>query len=196
MKTPPETRPSLLVRVRDASDQAAWFEFAEIYRPVIYRLALAKGMQHADAEDLAQQVLLAVAGAIGRWEDDPERARFRTWLRRVAHNAIINALTRGKPDRAAGGSDLLLVTQEAAPDGPDSDLLRIEYRREVFRWAARQIREEFQAATWDAFWLTAVEGKDATEVGRALGKNTGAVYAAKSRIMRRLREKIGEFEDT
>lgn len=196
MGQPPETRESLLVRVRDASDQEAWYEFVEIYRPVIYRLARAKGMQHADAEDLAQQVLLAVAGAIGRWEEDPERARFRTWLRRVAHNAIINALTRGVRDRAAGGSDLLLVTQQAAPEGPNSDLLRIEYRREVFRWAARQIKGEYQPATWDAFWQTAVEGRDAAKVARALGKNTGAVYAAKSRVMRRLREKIAQFEET
>jgi RNA polymerase sigma-70 factor (ECF subfamily) len=194
MGQPPETRESLLVRVRDASDQEAWYEFAEVYRPVIYRLARAKGMQHADAEDLAQQVLLSVAGAIGRWESDPARARFRTWLRRVAHNAIINALTRGAPDRAAGGFNAL--TEQPAPEGPDSDLLRTEYRREIFRWAARQIKDEFQPDTWDAFWWTAVDGRDVAEVARALGKNTGAVYAAKSRVMRRLREKIGQFEET
>jgi RNA polymerase sigma-70 factor (ECF subfamily) len=194
MGQPPETRASLLVRVRDASDQEAWYEFADVYRPVIYRLARAKGMQHADAEDLAQQVLLAVSGAIGRWEEDPARARFRTWLRRVVHNAIINALTRGAQDRAAGGPHSL--TEQPAPEGPDSDLVRIEYRREVFRWAARQIKDEFHVATWDAFWLTAVEGKDAAEVARELGKNAGAVYAAKSRVMRRLREKIGQFEET
>jgi RNA polymerase sigma-70 factor (ECF subfamily) len=182
-----------LVRVRDASDHQAWYEFTEIYRPVIYRLARGKGMQHADAEDLAQQVLLAVASAIGRWEEDSERARFRTWLRRVADNAIINALTRGVPDRAEGGTDRL--TEQTAREGPDSDLLRIEYRREVFRWAARQIRDEFQPATWGAFWLTAVEGRDASEVAATLGKSAGAVYAAKSRVMRRLREKVGEFEE-
>lgn len=194
MNQPPETRRSLLIRVRDASDHQAWYEFTEIYRPVIYRLAQAKGMQHADAEDLAQQVLLAVAGAIERWEEDSRRARFRTWLRRVANNAIINALTRGVPDRAEGGSDRLV--DQPAPEGPDSDLLRIEYRRQVFRWAARQIRNEFQTTTWEAFWLTAVEGRDTDEVARVLEKSRGAVYAAKSRVMRRLREKIGEFEET
>lgn len=194
MSQPPETRPSLLIRVRDASDHQAWYEFTEIYRPVIYRLARARGMQHADAEDLAQQVLLAVANSIGRWEENSRRARFRTWLRRVANNAIINALTRGVPDRAEGGSDRLI--EQPVPEGPDSDLLRIEYRREVFRWAARQIRGEFQTATWDAFWLTAVEGCDVNEVARTLEKSRGAVYAAKSRVMRRLREKIKEFEES
>jgi RNA polymerase sigma-70 factor (ECF subfamily) len=83
-----------------------------------------------------------------------------------------------------------------AAEGPDSDLLRIEYRREVFRWAARQIRGEFHAATWDAFWLTAVEGRDANDAAVELHKSVGAIYAPKSRVMRRLREKIKEFEET
>ena len=61
--------------------------------PVVYRLALRKGLQHADAEDLAQQVLTAVSKAIDRWQTDPTRAKFRTWLHRIAQNAIINALS-------------------------------------------------------------------------------------------------------
>ena len=77
------------MRLKDQGDQAAWVEFVEVYRPVIYRLATRRGMQHADAEDLAQLVLASVAKAIDQWEDDPQRARFRTWLRRVANNAIV-----------------------------------------------------------------------------------------------------------
>ena len=106
MTSAPETRPSLLVRVRDPADRAAWQEFVEIYRPVILRLAQRKGMQAADAEDIAQEVLSVVAKAVEQWEHDPQRARFRTWLHRVANNAILNALSRGKPDRGAGGPAL------------------------------------------------------------------------------------------
>ena len=87
----------------------------------------------------------------------------------------------------------MLVAQQAARNGPDSDLLRLEYRREVFRWAARQIRAEFQRATWKAFWLTAVEDRAADGVARLLHKTTGAVYAARSRVMRRLQEKAAEL---
>ena len=106
MSSAPETRPSLLIRVRDPADQAAWQEFVEIYRPVILRLAQHKGMQAADAEDIAQEVLAAVAKAVEQREHDPKRAKFRTWLHRVANNIILDALTRGKPDRGAGGSSL------------------------------------------------------------------------------------------
>ena len=195
MNPTPETRASLLIRVRDPADQTAWHEFVEIYRPVILRLARQKGMQEADADDVAQQVLAAVAKAVERREHDPKRAKFRTWLKRVAHNAILNALTRGKPDRGSGDSALLAVLhQRESPNGPASDLLRLEYRREVFRWAARQVRQEFQQATWDAFWRTAVEGRAVEVVAEELAKNPGAVYAARSRVMRRIQEKVTEYE--
>ncbi|MBW3540421.1 MAG: sigma-70 family RNA polymerase sigma factor [Planctomycetes bacterium] len=195
MSPTPETRASLLIRVRDPADQAAWHEFVEIYRPVILRLARQKGMQAADAEDLAQQVLLAVAKAVEQREHDPKRAKFRTWLKRVVHNAILNALTRGRPDRGSGDAALLaMLNQHESHTGPDSDLLRLEYRREVFRWAARQVRQEFHQATWDAFWLTAVEGRAVEDVAERLAKNRGAIYAARSRVMRRIQEKVTEYE--
>lgn len=195
MNLAPDTRASLLIRVRDPADQAAWHEFVEIYRPVILRLARQKGMQDADAEDVAQQVLVAIAKAVEQREHDPKRAKFRTWLHRVAHNAILNALTRGRPDRGSGDSALLAVLNgQESQAGPDSDLLRLEYRREVFRWAARQVRQEFQQATWDAFWLTAVEGQLVEAVAHELGKNPGAIYAARSRVMQRIQQKVTEYE--
>ncbi|MSR60773.1 MAG: hypothetical protein EXS05_24560 [Planctomycetaceae bacterium] len=89
MSASPETRPSLLLRLKDRADDEAWFEFTEIYRPVVFRIACRKGLQPADADDLAQQVRSAVARTIDRWQVDPARARFRTWLGRVATNAII-----------------------------------------------------------------------------------------------------------
>ena len=195
MNSTPEIRASLLIRVRDPADQAAWHEFVEIYRPVILRLARQKGLQEADAEDVAQDVLVAVAKAVELREHDRKRAKFRTWLNRVAHNAILNALTRGRPDRGSGDSALLAVlNQHESHTGPDSDLLRLEYRREVFRWAVRQVRKEFHQATWDAFWLTAVEGRPVEAVAQQLAKNPGAIYATRSRVIRRIRQKVAEYE--
>lgn len=195
MSVSPETRPSLIVRLKDRADDEAWFEFTEIYRPVIFRLACRRGMQPADADDLVQQVLSSVARVIDRWEDDPQRARFRTWLTRVATNAILNALNRRPRDCGAGGSDLIDLLGAQPADGPGSNLVRIEHRREVFRWAARQVRPEFQPETWNAFWLTAVDGREIADVARELNRSHGSIYAARSRVMRRLREKVGEWEE-
>jgi RNA polymerase sigma-70 factor (ECF subfamily) len=195
MSSSPETRPSLLIRVRDPADQAAWQEFVEIYRPVILRLAEQKGMQAADAEDVAQEVLTAVAKAIAQREHDPKRARFGTWLHRVAYNAIIDALTRRKPDRGSGNSALhAVLDRRESHNGPGSDLLRLEYRREVFRWAARQVRKEFRQETWDAFWLTAIDGRSVAAVARELGKDPGAIYTARSRVIGRIQEQVTEYE--
>ncbi len=192
---PPETRPSLLLQIRNPANQTAWDEFTEIYRPVICRMAGFRGIQEADAEDLAQQVLIAVAGAIERWNIDPERAAFRTWLKRVANNAIFNALTRGVPDQGSGDDNLhRFLEQRPAFDGPTSDLFRTESRREVFLWAARNIRSEFTNDTWSSFWLTAVNGMDVEAAARELGRTRGSVYASRSRVMKRLKQKVADYE--
>jgi RNA polymerase sigma factor (sigma-70 family) len=193
----PDTRLSLIARLKDPSNQEAWAQFVEIYRPLVHRLALRKGLQDADAEDLAQHVFCAVAQAVDQWEPDLARARFRTWLQRIAHNLILNALTRVKADRASGDpAQHEALSSQAAREGPDSALLRMEYQREVFQWAARQVRAEFEPATWQAFWGTAVEGRDGAEVAAELGKKPGAVYTARSRVMRRLKQKTLEWEET
>lgn len=193
--TSSDTRVSLLLRLRDRSDAAAWREFAAIYQPVVWRLARHQGLQPADADDLSQQVLSSLAVAIDRWEHDPQRGRFRTWLHQIVRNAILNALTRRRPDRGAGDTSVveLLAAQVARP-AIDPALVELEYRREVFVHAARTIRDEFQEESWQAFWRTAVEGEDPADVARNLNKGVGAVYAAKGRVMRRLREVVAQWE--
>lgn len=190
----PETRPSLLIRVRDHEDLDAWDEFAEIYRPVIIRLARFKGMQPADCEDLAQQVLISLSSSIHNWQPDADRARFSTWLKRVAHNAILNAITRTAPDQASG-NDRMPELCTSGKTGPDSERLNTEYRRSVFKWASNQIRHEFTQDTWQSFWLTAVEGLEIDDVAKQLDRTRGSVYASRSRVMKRLKQKVEEFCD-
>lgn len=195
MTESPETRQSLIARLKNLDDQQAWSEFLEIYRPLVHRLAVAKGLQHADAEDVSQQVFCAVAGALERWQADAGRARFRTWLSTIARNAIINALTRRAPDRATGDTIERDLLAEFTGRDADSRLLLIESRREIFQWAARRVRDEFEPSTWDAFWLTAVEGREVEDVAAIIGKKPGAIYAARSRVMRRLKDAVTEWED-
>ena len=95
----PDTRDTLLARLRDPSDQAAWAEFLSIYQPLIYRFSRSRGLQDADAQDATQHVLWAVARAADRWEPDPSRGRFRSWLAKVASNAAINFTTTGRQVR-------------------------------------------------------------------------------------------------
>lgn len=195
MTESPETRLSLIVRLKDRHDQTAWGEFLEIYRPLVYRLAVAKGLQHADAEDVVQQVFGSVARAVDRWQPDAGRARFRTWLTTIARNAIVNALSRRAVDRASGDTAERDSLADYAADAEESQMLLIESRREIFQWAAKRVRGEFESKTWDAFWLTAVEGRDVNEVAGLVDKKPGAIYAARSRVMRRLKEVVVEWDE-
>jgi RNA polymerase sigma-70 factor (ECF subfamily) len=191
----PDTRASLLARLRDPQDERAWREFWEIYEPLVYRLARRKGFQDADAAELTQEVFVAVASAIARWEPDPARGSFRGWLFRIARNLMINLLAKNRRHaRGTGDSNIKnLLEEQPAANGEDSSLFDQEYRRQTFLWAAGQVRGEFQERTWQAFWLTGVEGTDVREVAEQLGMSVGAVYVARSRVMARLRETVQGF---
>lgn len=192
----PDTRPSLILRVRNPNDADAWNQFVNLYRPVILRLACRKGIQPADAEDLAQQVLMSVAGAIERWQPDAQKARFRTWLQTIVRNAILNALQRRSPDIAVGGDgDTNCLEQTPGPQCDDLNSLNDEYRRELFLRAVQRIHMEFAQETWDSFWKTTVQGVDIDSAASQTGRTRGSIYAARSRVMKRLRETIEELEE-
>jgi RNA polymerase sigma factor (sigma-70 family) len=195
MEQSPATRASLLVRLRDPLDKEAWGQFVELYAPVVYGFARKRGLQDADAADLMQEVFRSVAGAAGRLEYDPKRGSFRGWLYTVTRNKIYTFLdSQRRQVRGSGDSGAQQRLEEQAhPDGTD-DVWDQEYERSAFEWAAERVRGEFQEATWQAFWLTAVEGQSAKDVGRRLGMSPGAVYVAKSRVIARLREEVRELE--
>ena len=191
------TRPSLLVRIRDRGDRAAWGQFAAIYTPLLQRFARRHGLQEADANDLVQEVLKAVTTAAERLEYDPRRGSFRGWLYTVARSKLSNLLAaRARQAQGSGDTGVHgLLEQQPAPLEDDSAEWDAEYERRVFAWAAEQVRAEFQEKTWQAFWLTAVEGKPAAQVAEALGLSVGAVYVAKSRVMARLKEQVQELHE-
>ena len=188
----PETNTSLILRIKDPQNATAWNELLAIYRPVIYRLARRKGLLHEDAEDLVQGVFLSVAKAIDRWEQGDSQPQFRNWLGRIARNAIVNAITRAKPDRATGTSSVMQALASLPEEAETTQGLIVECRLEAIRWAAREIQSEFSEATWAVFQATAIEGRPAAEVSQFFQRSIGAVYAARCRVAARLREKVLE----
>jgi RNA polymerase sigma-70 factor (ECF subfamily) len=191
----PETRPSLIVRLRNAQDADAWGEFVQVYEPVVYRLARQIGLQHADAFDATQEVLLTVVRVVDRWEPDPSKGTFRGWLYRVARNVIVRQLQdRRRGVVGNGGSDVqVLLDQHPAPTDEESRVFELEFRRQVFVWAAGQIRARFRESTWRAFWETHVENRPVSEVAGELALSEGAVYVARCRVVRLLRIEVERF---
>jgi RNA polymerase sigma factor (sigma-70 family) len=195
MEAAPSTCYSLLLRIADPGNHAAWVEFLAIYEPLIYQLARRKGLQDADARDLCQEVFRAVAGAARRWTPDPERGSFRGWLYRIARNLLLNALRyQRRHGRATGGSDLVRLL-DVQPDGEEDDTRDIdaEYRRRLFQLAAQSIERDFSRSTWQAFWQTAVLSREVAAVSAELGLSAGAVYIARSRVLARLKSRVQEL---
>jgi RNA polymerase sigma-70 factor (ECF subfamily) len=188
----PQTRPSLLVRLRDSQDDLAWTEFVDVYAPLIHGFACKQGLQDADAADLTQEVLRAVACSIARLDYDPNRGSFRGWLFTVVRNKLRNFLA-GRKRYCRGTGDSAVqerLREHPAPEADQAELWERECERRQFAWAAERVRGEVQDSTWQAFWRTAVEGASGQETADALGMSVAAVYLAKSRVMARLKEHI------
>jgi RNA polymerase sigma-70 factor (ECF subfamily) len=187
----PPTRASLLVRLRDPRDEAAWTEFVDLYVPVIYGYARGQGLQDADARDLSQEVLRAVAGSIGRLDYDPQRGAFRSWLFTIVRRKLANwrraEKTQARSSGAAGPQHLL--EQCLAPPLMEAEW-EAQWQRRVFDWACEQVRLGVTEATWQAFWRTAVEEQSGAQVAADLGLSTTAVYIARSRVLARLKQLV------
>jgi len=189
------TRPSLLLRLRDAGDNEAWSQFVAVYTPLIFAFCLSRGLTETDAGDVTQDALKAVAGAIPRFEYDPRRSSFRNWLFTVVRSKLNNFLAaQARQPRPAGESTLQRFV-ENEPESAMEEAWQHEYQVNLVRWAAGRIQGEFKAQTWNAFWRTAVQGEPAETVAGELGLSLNALYIARSRVTGRLKQMIESIEE-
>jgi len=195
MSGAPQTRPSLLLRVRDVADGDAWREFVGIYTPLIFGYCRRRGLQEADAADVAQEVMQTVARSIGGFNYQPDKGTFRSWLYTVTRSRFSNFLRRQRRHPRGDGETELREFLEAQPVPETDDTWDQEFRQRLLDWACAQVRSEFQDPTWQAFRLTAIEGKPPKETAATLGLSVGALYIARSRVTARIREKVQEVSD-
>jgi RNA polymerase sigma factor (sigma-70 family) len=192
MNQAPITRPSLLVRLREPANHAAWAEFVNLYTPLVHGFCRQRGLQEADAADVAQEVLMAVARTMKRFEYQPSKGTFRSWLFTVTRNKFNNFLAKRRRQPLGSGDTVVQQFIEAQPCPETEAAWDRQYHQRLFDWACQQVRREFQETTWQAFWRTAVEDHPGHAVAQGLGLSVGAVYIAKSRVLARLREKTQE----
>ena len=187
----PLTRASLLVQLRDGANHAAWNEFMQLYGPVVYGFARKRGLQDADAADLMQDVMRSVSTSIGRLDYDRSQGTFRRWLFTITRNKVFSFLSARRIRPQATGDSATNRLLETHPDESDgSETWETEYQRRLAALAMERIKSEFQGKTWQAFWLTAVDGIAAPEAAQQVGLSPGAVYVAKSRVLARLKEEV------
>jgi RNA polymerase sigma-70 factor (ECF subfamily) len=191
-----QTPSTLLDRAR-AWDQAAWQRLVHIYSPLVYRWCRHSGLQEADAADVGQEVFQAVARALADFRHDGPGASFRGWLRTITLNKVRDFARRGRAEvPGTGGSDaqrLLLRVGEESSD--ESDPVRNEEEMEIYRRAVEVILAEFEERTRQAFWRVVIDQRPAADVAQELNLTTNAVYLAKSRVLRRIREEFAGIVD-
>jgi RNA polymerase sigma-70 factor (ECF subfamily) len=134
---------------------------------------------------------------VGSLEYDPRRGSFRGWLFTLVRNKLRDILDQPRSFQQGSGDSRVqqLLENQAAPERDEAAEWDREWRRNMFAWAAEQVRPRVQETTWQAFWKTAVENKSGHEVAAELGLTVAAVYLAKSRVMARLRAVIHEVQE-
>ena len=195
----PNTRASIILRLQDPTDRDAWNLAVETYSPLIFQYCLSRGLQHSDAIDATQNVLIKLQ----KFEYCPDKGKFRGWLGTVARNQV-NQFWRGQPS-AKGRQQLELQPNDRAlPSEPDLDWERIS-RAHILHSALTRIQPEFTDLAWQAFEKLVLDTENhetggkrfvwvndgsPDDVARQLNKTTQWVYKIKSKILGRLRDEI------
>ena len=217
---------SLLDRVK-ADDQQAWQRLVGLYSPLVCHWCARWQVTGTDADDIVQDVFLAVAGGIEKFQrlrpaapsappsDPPSEPRptgsggsdapsaatgadaqgtFRGWLGAITRNKLRDFYQRRQRQPAAqGGSDFHRLLQEIPASTLSDDAADAAPLSDVYYRALELIRSDFQEHTWQAFWRTAVENHTPAEVAPVLGMTKVAVRQAKARVLRRLKEEVGDL---
>lgn len=171
-------------------DEGAWSELVRAYSPAIRRWCRTWGLQQADSDDVTQTVLLKLAQKMATFHYDRSKS-FRGYLKALTHYAVCDAMKelrgQGSAPDAAGLHDWLEIADTR------NDLARClerELRQDLFREAAARVAQRIDARTWEAFSLLSQERRPGNEVAERLGMTVAAVYMAKSRVLKMLREEV------
>jgi RNA polymerase sigma-70 factor (ECF subfamily) len=189
----PNTNPELLARIKDNSNEAAWREFIQIYRPLVYGFCINHQLQVADANDVTQEVMKAISRSIANFEYDPKKGRFRSWLFTVTRSKFNNFLeSRYKHPQGSGDTEMLrfIEDQPAREEAEDWDK---EFKRQTLASAMEAVELEFAPKTWEAFVRTAIHHEPGKDVADELDLSVGAVYIARSRVTTRIKEWVRRF---
>jgi RNA polymerase sigma-70 factor (ECF subfamily) len=189
------TSASLLEQLRQPADQVttryAWERFVSLYTPLIYHWARRLGLSPHDAPDLVQDVFVGLVQKLPDFTYDPHQ-RFRGWLWTVT-------LNQWRANRRSHRASPQVENSSQVPDRAGADDIAAfderEYQEHLAGRALQLMRAEFQPTTWRAFWDHVVSGRPAAEVAARLGVGVGAVYVAKCRVLRRLRQELNGLMD-
>lgn len=197
-KLPPGIRPehptvsSLLLEGVQQMDPVAWSRLVDCFGGIVYRWCRLSGVPPTDAEDLVQDVFASIARGIGTFERRKVEGSFRSWLATITRNRVRDYYRRqGNREAAVGGTDAQVRLEQHA-DPLESTISAEGLQGALVSRLLDGVRAEFEPATWNAFWATAIDGRQPSDVAEESGLSVASVYQAKSRVLRRLRQRLSE----
>ncbi len=179
------TRRSLLTRLKNWDDQKGWSQFYEAYHGLILSAVQKAGVRGPEAEDVAQEVLIAVAKGMKDFRYDPRRGSFKGWLKTVVRSRVVDFFRR-QAVRQAGP-----LPDETPYAGHLNELdahYEQEWNRHLLEQSIRWLQRKIPPRQFAVFDLCVVQEKPASEVARLLGINRGLVYVIKHRTARLLKQ--------
>ena len=189
------TSPTLLSKLRsNPQDERAWREFERRYAEMIQQWCRRWGLQPSDAEDLTQDVLLAISKQMERFEYDPSR-RFRSWLKTIAHRAWCDFLEKQRR-RAIGSGETAVIRmlEDQNVEEEFSAQFELEWKRKLLSDAMKLVERRVQPHTWEAFRLLTQDGLSGAEVAKQLEMKVGAVWVAGSKVRKMIQQEVLRLE--
>jgi RNA polymerase sigma factor (sigma-70 family) len=184
---------SLLTRLRDPQDAAAWRDFVALYAPMIYRLARRHGLPDPDAADLTEDILQAVPAAIDTLKVDPGTGTFRGWMFSLVQPRLTD-LVKLQQTNATGNSKWWTQGLPDAEALSSSDIWKEEHRRQLVILAVAKTKAAFTEPAWLAFERTALLGRDQAEVAKELGTSLGSIHAARCRVQAKIQQLVNQAQ--
>ncbi|QDV46948.1 RNA polymerase sigma factor RpoE [Stieleria neptunia] len=175
------------------NDPAQWSRLVETFGPIVYRWCRTSGVAESDAPDVVQEIFASVARGICGFERQKESGSFRSWLATITRNRVrdhFRKLAGRQP--AEGGTEALRRLQQKA-DSLDESIDGDSISSPLVRQVLKSVKVEFEPATWDAFWLSTIESQPAALVAETTGLSVASVYQSKSRVLRKLRQRLSEL---
>ncbi len=184
---PPLTRGSLLARLADPKDRAAWEEFVEVYGELVYRDVCRRGITDPDCDDVTQLVFVRLLAALPSFHYQPEKGRFRDWLGTVIRFEVSRyRRDNGRRKELATDPSFLEHSVDAEADAEWSNA----FQTRVLRVALERSRGKFEPQTWQAFLQVWANNRPVTEVAAEFGQSVDWVYVAKSRALKIVSEHV------
>jgi len=196
-RSPPPTRSSLLVRLKNWGDEESWHEFYKIYEKLIYETALRAGLRNVEAQEVVQETLLSVAKKIAGFDYDPQVGSFKGWLLQITRRRIVDQLRKRRPEAspapAANGSSGL--EQLSDPISRLESLWNEEWHQALLDMARAVVKRKVGLKQYRMFDLYVLQQMPLKKVTRTLGVNAAQVYMAKYRITRLLKKELPNLEE-